>query len=90
MTVNLRHERVALGDLARFVLPLLDGSRDADAIAGAIAHGGLASTPDSAAVASASRRSIEDRSRQPRCAAAGARARGSVDWVIPEMHTVRL
>jgi methyltransferase-like protein len=37
-TVNLRHERVELGSLARIVLPLLDGSRDADAIAAAVAE----------------------------------------------------
>jgi cyclopropane fatty-acyl-phospholipid synthase-like methyltransferase/methyltransferase-like protein len=36
-TVNLRHERVELDVLPRFVLPLLDGSRDAGAIAAAMA-----------------------------------------------------
>lgn len=36
-TVNLRHERVELDVLPRFVLPLLDGSRDASAIAAAMA-----------------------------------------------------
>jgi hypothetical protein len=36
-TVNLRHERVELDVLPRFVLPLLDGSRDASAIADAMA-----------------------------------------------------
>ncbi len=35
--VNLRHERVELAGLAGFVLPLLDGSRNADAIAMEIA-----------------------------------------------------
>jgi SAM-dependent methyltransferase len=50
-TVNLRHERVELGDLARFVLPLLDGSRDAGAITAAVAEGGLAFARDDAAVA---------------------------------------
>jgi len=39
-TVNLRHERVGLDALARFVLPLLDGHRDADTIAAAIAEAG--------------------------------------------------
>ena len=39
LTVNLRHERVDLDDFARFVLPLLDGSRDAAAIAAAVAAG---------------------------------------------------
>jgi SAM-dependent methyltransferase/methyltransferase-like protein len=38
--VNLRHERVGLDALARFVLPLLDGSRDADTISAAIADAG--------------------------------------------------
>jgi methyltransferase-like protein/trans-aconitate methyltransferase len=36
-TVNLRHERVELDVLPRFVLPLLDGSRDTGAIAAAMA-----------------------------------------------------
>jgi SAM-dependent methyltransferase/methyltransferase-like protein len=36
-TANLRHEPVALAGLAGFVLPLLDGGRDADAIGAAIA-----------------------------------------------------
>ncbi len=31
-TVNLRHERVEFGDLARLVVPLLDGTRNIDAI----------------------------------------------------------
>jgi SAM-dependent methyltransferase len=39
-TVNLRHERVELDSLARIVLPLLDGSRDADAVSAALAAGG--------------------------------------------------
>jgi hypothetical protein len=39
-TVNLRHERVTLGSLAQIVLPLLDGSRDPDAIGAAIAQSG--------------------------------------------------
>ena len=39
-TVNLRHERVALSGLAQIVLPLLDGSRDLDAITAAIAQSG--------------------------------------------------
>jgi len=55
-TVNLRHERVDLGALAQIVLPLLDGSRDAGAIAAAVAEtaraGGLAFTCDGAAVES--------------------------------------
>jgi methyltransferase-like protein len=38
--VNLRHERVDLAGLAQFVLPLLDGSRDADAVGAAIADAG--------------------------------------------------
>jgi methyltransferase-like protein/2-polyprenyl-3-methyl-5-hydroxy-6-metoxy-1,4-benzoquinol methylase len=53
-TVNLRHERVALESFAQLVLPLLDGSRDPDAISTAIAEGGrdgrLAFTRDGAAV----------------------------------------
>jgi hypothetical protein len=53
-TVNLRHERVELDSLAQIVLPLLDGSRDADAISAAIAEGGrdgrLAFTRDGAAI----------------------------------------
>lgn len=44
MTANLRHERVELRGLAQFVLPLLDGSRDTEAIIAAMAtarsHGG--------------------------------------------------
>jgi SAM-dependent methyltransferase len=55
-TVNLRHERVELVGLARFVLPLLDGSRDANAIAAAVAAGGLGLTRDGAAVAGATDR----------------------------------
>ena len=39
-TVNLRHERVTIGGLAQIVLPLLDGSRDLDAITAAIAQSG--------------------------------------------------
>jgi SAM-dependent methyltransferase len=39
-TVNLRHERVGIDALARFVLPLLDGSRDADTITAAIVEAG--------------------------------------------------
>ncbi|HLH89405.1 MAG TPA: hypothetical protein VKX28_13215 [Xanthobacteraceae bacterium] len=38
-TANLRHESVALGEAARAVLALLDGSRDTDAIARALAQG---------------------------------------------------
>ena len=38
--VNLRHERVDLEGLAQVVLPLLDGSRDAQAIAAAIGGDG--------------------------------------------------
>jgi methyltransferase-like protein len=34
--VSLRHERIEVGPLARLVLPLLDGSRDAEAIAAAV------------------------------------------------------
>ena len=53
-TVNLRHERVALEGLAHFVLPLMDGSRDAQAIGAALAEaardGRLAFTRDGAAV----------------------------------------
>ena len=37
-TVNLRHERVALEGLAHFVLPLMDGSRDTEAISAALAE----------------------------------------------------
>lgn len=37
--VNLRHERVEIGGFAQFVLPLLDGSRDSDAIGAAISDG---------------------------------------------------
>ncbi len=52
-TVNLRHERVALDGLAQTVLPLLDGSRDAQAISAALVQGGrdgpLAFTHDGAA-----------------------------------------
>jgi len=51
-TVNLRHERVELDSFARIVLPLIDGSHDADAISAAIAQGGrrLAFTRDGAAI----------------------------------------
>jgi SAM-dependent methyltransferase len=51
-TVNLRHERVDLDGLAAIVLPMLDGSRETDAISAAIAAGGhrLAFTRDGIAI----------------------------------------
>jgi SAM-dependent methyltransferase len=59
-SVNLRHERVELGGLARFVLPLLDGSRDAAAITAAIMDGArdgrLTFTRNAAAVGDPDRR----------------------------------
>jgi methyltransferase-like protein/trans-aconitate methyltransferase len=59
-TVNLRHERVELGAFAQFVLPLLDGSRDAGAIVAAVAEAGragrLAFSQDGAAVEGAADR----------------------------------
>jgi len=54
--VNLRHERVDLAGLAQFVLPLLDGSRDADAVGAAIADGRLAFSRNGMAIADAAER----------------------------------
>ena len=53
--VNLRHERVELGPSAQAVLPLLDGSRDAAAIAAAMAAAGRAPANLDALLAALSR-----------------------------------